>query len=296
LEEEPPEKFEWQFWGIDCYRVSLSTTGQQITPVINLLSDLYFIAQYRLAEVKVGSDLLFWHHYCQSLKNLLLRDQYIPALKYRELELTTTDTTTDTAIDMAKQAKAKANTKAKTTYKIAAKSSSGKSTAVPKAPEFEIYPAWQWLGTRYEEELEYFVDRMPLACGSGFATLPGELTFHDRATLLRHFSQVLLSEIIQATSFPQSFTKKIEGSFLSHCLDFSSTASQTQLQNYQLQKLEQYQQWQQWRDLINRDQADSRFHICFQLQEPPKPEAAWQVVFQVAPKTDPSRRLPLLDF
>lgn len=32
-------------------------------------------------------DLLFWFHYTQALKRIIFKDQYIPALKYRELEL-----------------------------------------------------------------------------------------------------------------------------------------------------------------------------------------------------------------
>jgi len=35
--------------------------------------------------VQLGADLLFWYHYTQAFKQVILKDQYIPALKYREI-------------------------------------------------------------------------------------------------------------------------------------------------------------------------------------------------------------------
>ncbi len=87
LELEIPTAFEWQSWEIDCYRVgryakaSQSYTG--ISTFIPQLKELHFIAQYQLAEVQLGSDLLFWFHYTQAFKQVILKDHYIPSLRYR---------------------------------------------------------------------------------------------------------------------------------------------------------------------------------------------------------------------
>ncbi|MEL6159724.1 MAG: DEAD/DEAH box helicase [Cyanobacteria bacterium J06554_11] len=101
LEIELPEAFDWQTWEIDCYRVNRlfskklqgkSPQGKSasigISAVIPLLKELHFIAQYQLAEVQLGADLLFWFHYTQAFKQIIFKDQYIPSLRYRALQKT----------------------------------------------------------------------------------------------------------------------------------------------------------------------------------------------------------------
>jgi hypothetical protein len=86
LEQEVPESFEFQCWQIDCYpTVTAAKTGSSVNNVVSLLNDLHFLALHNLAEIQLGSDLLFWFHYTQALKRIIFKDQYIPALVYREL-------------------------------------------------------------------------------------------------------------------------------------------------------------------------------------------------------------------
>ncbi len=89
LELEIPDTFEWQSWEIDCYRVGRYAKANQtyagISTFIPQLKELHFIAQYQLAEVQLGSDLLFWFHYTQAFKQVILKDHYIPSLRYRNL-------------------------------------------------------------------------------------------------------------------------------------------------------------------------------------------------------------------
>lgn len=49
------------------------------------LSQLRFVVAHQMESVQLGSGLLFWVHFCQLIKEILLKDQYIPALKYRAL-------------------------------------------------------------------------------------------------------------------------------------------------------------------------------------------------------------------
>ncbi|MEO1635698.1 MAG: DEAD/DEAH box helicase [Cyanobacteria bacterium J06631_9] len=90
LEQELPEAFEWQPWQIDCYCVRRLFRGNQQFPglsaMVPLLKELHFIAQYQLAEVQLGADLLFWLHYTQAFKQVILKDHYIPSLRYRNLK------------------------------------------------------------------------------------------------------------------------------------------------------------------------------------------------------------------
>ncbi len=73
LEIEIPTRFEWQTWEIDCYRVGHYFKGSQsyagLSTFIPQLKELHFIAHYQLADVQLGSDLLFWFHYTQAFRN-----------------------------------------------------------------------------------------------------------------------------------------------------------------------------------------------------------------------------------
>ncbi|MFN9885548.1 MAG: DEAD/DEAH box helicase [Pseudanabaena sp.] len=273
LEIEIPENFALQYWQIDCYQVttSVKTDSYKYVRAINiikLLNDLHFITINNLAEVQLGSDLLFWYHYTQALKQIILKDQYIPALKYREIEVKATKAT-------------KASAKSK--------------KATSQAPKFEIYPAWEIVSEQYSEELEQYVEYMPFVCVAGFSETNSQPLFSDRRTLLQHFSESVLHSIITHTPSTAQFDKQVFDSLLHKALDFSDN----RFGDPMIAKdaaLEEYQQWQAWRQKIIRTQSDSSFYLCFQLQAPIKETEPWQLQFQVVPKQDPSLKLPLADY
>ena len=90
LEADLPEAYEWQTWPIDCYRIGRFFKGSQgfagVRSLLPQLKELHFIAQYQLADVQLGADLLFWFHYTQAFKQVILKDHYIPSLRYREVD------------------------------------------------------------------------------------------------------------------------------------------------------------------------------------------------------------------
>ncbi|MEO1298255.1 MAG: DEAD/DEAH box helicase [Cyanobacteria bacterium J06636_16] len=275
LESEPPEIFTWQFWQVDCYRIP------ENTELISVLNDLHFLTLYSLTEIQLGADLLFWYHYTQTFKQVILRDQYIPALKYRSLAV---------AESSAKGKKTRSKSSAKAASKARASKSRAKKAANSQE-DFEVYPSWEIVGDRYTTDLQTYVDYMPFLCVAGFAKPPNTPTFYDREALLRHFSECWVEEFVNATSFPQTFLSKVENSLVQSCL-----SPYVKSMRGDGTVLEQYQQWQGWRDRISRSETAAPFHICFRLQEPAKPEDAWQIQFEVAPKHDPSLRVALLDF
>ncbi|MGI9212863.1 MAG: DEAD/DEAH box helicase [Methylococcaceae bacterium] len=59
---------------IDAYR---------LTRPIKQINELRFQCLGHDPEVRMGNDYLFWHYYTQALKGLILRDRYVPVLKYR---------------------------------------------------------------------------------------------------------------------------------------------------------------------------------------------------------------------
>ena len=264
LEGEVPEEIDWQLWTIDCYQVTRTVQASnfksyQVTPVIQLLNDLHFLALYNSSELQFGSDLLFWYHYTQSFKQIILKDQYIPALKYREL-----------SSDRGSKGKRK-----------------------PPAHRFEIYPAWQIISEQYEAKIRQYIDYMPLACVAGLETKSDPIQFYDKETLLRHFSEYLLTELVTNTAFPASFDKKIINSFLYNCV----YPPQSQLAWISQITVEDYKQWATWKQKLIGAQEAAAFHLCFQLQSASSDAPDnWQIKFQVSLKKDPSLKLELEDY
>lgn len=267
-ETELPEEFDWKYWQIHCYRVGKNVKVNSykyatVNNSIQLLEDLHFLAICFPEEIQLGSDLFFWYHYTRSLKQVLLRDRYIPALKYREL-------TPD-----APPKKGRKTTKF-----------TQKSTA------FETYPGWEILSEDYEADIQQYAECMPLACVSGCKSPQSPPQLYDPESLLRHFSECLITEIVSHTPSTAQFDRAIAGTLLQDCLEtpgqpFPKTNSNA---------LEKYQQWQLWRHKIARTQAGIPFYLYFQLLAPDREQEAWQLQFLVGPKTDPSLKLSLSDY
>lgn len=250
LEQDLPQTCEWRFWQIDCYcpRTSIRLDSRRTATVLNvikLLSELHFIARHQLADVQFGSDLLFWFHFTQFLKHIILQDQYIPSLKYRSLSQAT--------------------------------------------DEFEIYAGWEIVSTDYETELDRYAQQIPPICTAGFTTPANPVQLHDPKTLLKHFSEVLLTEIVTHTPTTTAYEKQIANTIVQQCLHLGHPGRDANA-------LKQYQQWKVWHDFIGQSQQQPDFYLCFQLYSPNKPEDAWILEFQVASKLDPSVRLPLIDY
>ncbi len=116
LEQDIPETFELQYWQVDCYAAKTwiklgGVRFELVANVIKLLNELHFIAINNLVEVQLGAELLFWYHYTQAFKQVILKDLYIPALKYREI---TDSKPTKSGKSKGKSAAAKNSTKKRT--------------------------------------------------------------------------------------------------------------------------------------------------------------------------------------
>jgi SNF2 family DNA or RNA helicase len=243
---------------------------------------LHFVCQYQLNEVQMGSDLLFWLHYGQALKQLLFRDQYIPALRYRQWAEPGEAAATPSAPGAKKRSKSPSSS--------AAKRSDSAQGATQADSAYEIHSGWAWIGDRYETLINTQAPQMPLVCAAGFAEPVTPPQLYDRATLLRHFSSCVLTEIVTATDLPQTVLNKLESSLVYDCLRRQRYPQRS------ADDLERYCQWQAWRDRLDYGQGEASFDLYFQIQEPAQPEEAWEIQFHVAPKQDPSLRIALADF
>lgn len=261
LEIEIPDDYEeLQYWQVDCYQMITNTkVNSPAINVIRLLNDLHFLSLYNSGEFQLGCDLLFWYHYTQAFKQVILKDQYIPALKY-----------------IPKEAPPK----------------KGKSRQTV-LPQFEIYPTWEIISEEYNANIERYVDYMPLICTAG-VEIPGDrIDFFNPETLLRHFSEYILQDLITHTPSTAAFDQKITDSLIHYCLYPQEHQPLTGNADFSL-----YQQWLAWKTKINRTQADCRFYICFQLNSPApeEDEDQWEIQFLVASKQDPSLKMALADY
>jgi len=242
MEVEIPKTITLQPWGINCYAIS---------KVINTLSDIHFLVSYNSNDIQLGTDLLFWYHYAQSLKAVILKDQYIPALKYREIT--------------APKAKRKPAT-------------------------IEIYSGWQIISEQYETHLHQAIDTMPLACVVG-SEKPTK-NCYDKESLLRHFSEVLVTDIVSQTQVPAAFKQKISNSLVYDCVSDQATKPKTGHS-----AIAEYKLWHSWQQKLLSAHANATFHLGFQLQEAKANKVDfWRLDFMAVSKQDPSLKLMLNDY
>jgi len=245
---DAPEEFVFRPWQVCCH---------QVPDVIETLNDIHFAALHHPEEYQLGADLLFWYQYTQAFRQIVARDQYIPALKYRELPPV-----------------------------------SGKKGK--RVDQFQLYPAWEMLSEQYDMAIRDYTAAMPLACVSGAETADAPAGFYDREALLRHFSECLLCAIVVGTPFTGAFDKQIAGTMLYDGVYPYRPSVRGQSPD---EMLTEYRHWLAWREKLIGAHATAEFTLCFRLEEASSETIDdWRVHFLVAPKSDPSRKVSLAEY
>jgi len=247
-----PDSFEMAPWQICCYRVP---------DVIPTLNDIHFIALQAADDFQLGADLLFWHQFGQLIKEVIAREQYIPAIKCREVG----------------PASGKRRTRA--------------GSSQP-APAIELYLGWEILSHLFESEIPKYVAAMPTVCAAGWPT-PTKAV-HAKEPLLRHFGEWLLQDAVSGTPFTAKLDQQLAGTFLYRAVHPHETDAWQPSANAALADL---QAWTSWREKLSAAQTTVEFTLGFQLEEAPAGDVdGWQLHFQVAAKRDPSLRFRLADY
>ena len=206
---------------------------------IKQLSDLHYLAAFGGDDLEPGGDFLFWYWFTQSLKQRLLRDQYLPALRYRQPP---------------------------------------KPKGKRKLPAPEFYGAWQWAVGDDDPLIAEAVERMPAACAAGLgpprAAKAGADADEQRPfepeSLLRHCAEVLLDQLIRQTKWPATFQKRVDATLLAPCLAPTTAAARwTPSAQEPAAGLERQRQWQAWRERILGSEQAAAFRLGFRLAEPP---------------------------
>ena len=226
----------------------------QVPDIITALNDIHFIALNAAEDFQLGADLLFWHQYSQALKGIIAKDQYIPALKYRAIS-----------------------------------STPPKGKRAKNISSFELHPAWELLSDTYETAIQRYVAAMPGVCTAGLNNPDGAALF-GKESLLRHFSECLLHNVVTGTPFTAKFDQQIAGTLLYGCVyPYRPAPPQAPAD-----ALEDYKHWLAWRANLTRAHTEAGFTLCFRLEEAPSSDIDnWQLHFLVAARHDPSLKLSL---
>ncbi len=233
-----------------------------VRDVIATLNDIHFMALYAAEDFQLGADLLFWYQYSQAIKGIIAKDQYIPSLKYQEVVSTT-----------------------------------GKGKRAKTSTDFELHYGWEMLSSTYEQAIQSYVTAMPGVCAAGLNSPDaGSAALFDRESLLRHFSESLLHDVVIGTPFTAKFDQQIDNTLL-----YKSVYPYRPALGYapisKEETLEDYKHWLAWRDNFTRAQTEAGFTLCFRLEEADSSDIDnWHLHFLVASRRDPSLKLNLDDY
>jgi len=248
IEEDTLGETELVPWQVCCCPVA--------TPIATL-NDIHFLAVQGAEDFQLGRDFLFWRQFTQELKGILVRDQYIPAITYRQ-----------SAAAVPKRRKR------------------------PVGPTGELYYGWQWRSEDYEATIAAYAAAMPAiaAAGSGSAE---RRQLYAREPLLRHAAEGILHDTVSGTPRVARLDQQIAGSLLQRCLAPTGVTSVPPT----AQEWEDYLHWAAWRQRLAARQIEAGFVLCFRLiAAPPDAADAWQMQFLAASRQDPSLKLSLDDY
>ena len=260
-EEELPERPMPRAWQICCCKIPSPVTA---------LNDIHFRALAGGEDLLLGADLLFWHHFTQSLRAFVMRDEYIPALWAHE------------------QDRAEGR---------------GRRKRGAEGPALELYAGWEWLSDRYESAIARYAAAMPPVCAA-VAANPQDGDPYAPESLLRHCAENLLQQIVLGTSIPAKLDQQVAGTLLHRCLHPGARMETTKTPYWPRAvtpayqpTLDDYRQWRAWRQKLTSTRTASGFALCFRLEEaPPGDNDDWQVQLLVSPVHDPSLKLALADY
>src|SRR6266516_451099 len=194
----------------------------QVSDIIKALNDIHFIALNAAEDFQLGADLLFWHQYSQALKSIIAKDQYSPALKYRGIS-----------------------------------STQPKGKRAKNISSFELHPAWELLSDTYETTIQRYIAAMPAVCTAGLNSPDGAALF-DKESLLRHFTECLLHDIVTGTPFTAKFDQQIADTLLYGCVYPYRPARPQASAN----ALADYKHWLAWRANLTRAHTGAGFTLC----------------------------------
>lgn len=145
----------------------------------------------------------------------------------------------------------------------------------------QYHSKWQMLSSQYEQRLEMIAEHMP------FSACLGNFSYFEPQSALRHFSDVMLNTLVDATPYTQKNLKSVEHTFIEKALSHHHVSIDDQT----------YKKWKQWQNNLEYDQFGADFQLCFKLhQASDQDQNNWGLELLLQSKTDPSFMINLAQY
>ncbi len=198
---------------------------------IKQLSDMHYLVAFGIDDLEPGGDFLFWYWFTQALKQRLLRDQYLPALRYRQPP---------------------------------------KPKGKRKLPPPELYAGWQWAAGDDDPLLVWAAERMPAACAAGIQPVGAKAGAAAKTqpafaphSLLRHAAEVLLDQPVRQTKWPATALRRLDHTLLAPCVaSEAANARWTPVGPWPAAAQEKQRQWLAWRARILGGEQAAAFRLA----------------------------------
>ncbi len=145
---------------------------------------------------------------------------------------------------------------------------------------FVFHSVWQALSDDFDAKLGQLSKSMPLSASTLGASVEPE-------SLLKHFSDVILTEFIAQTAFAQKYYKLVEESLIEPALDAQDNLNISE---------DQWVQWKLWRNNLEYTQRGAPFRLVFKLLSPQSETGDWFLEVLLQSKSDPSCMVDLATY
>jgi SNF2 family DNA or RNA helicase len=219
-----------------------------------LLKEVHFQTQHYRERVMLGADLLFWYRYSRALRELIIKHQFIPAL-----------------------------------FPRTPKPRRGRRQA--GSPDITFEPGWQILSPHYAKLIDVYARAMPGVCRAITAKPsrdPARAGWYEADTLLRHYSEQTVTEIVTCTGFTQQQQRAMADTFVEACLDPTASIPIS---------TDTWRQWASWRQQLVEVHETNRFVLGFRLHSAAaEGPDDWFLQWLAISRKDPSLQVPLEDY
>jgi SNF2 family DNA or RNA helicase len=134
---------------------------------------------------------------------------------------------------------------------------------------------WESLSNDYNSRLEKIAQYMPLSSSS--------IIHCDNLSILKNFSEVVLTEFMQQTSFPQKQLKMVEGSVIENAIHIDDFNLDESI----------WKKWKQWRNNLEYEQLGAPFKLVLRLNAPEEANHLWNIELSMQSKEDASFMLDI---
>jgi SNF2 family DNA or RNA helicase len=150
-----------------------------------------------------------------------------------------------------------------------------------KKRNISYYTKWTSVSSEYKNSLKKLSNAMPYS-----AFCSENISKTDRFSILNHFSEVVLTELISATTYTQKIEKNFSDTFIGHAVSGSMKAIPMED--------EVWKEWKLWKNNLEYDQFGALFNLVFQLNSATDSFGTdWNLEILLQSKNDPSFKVNL---